>query len=87
MESDSIITVLDGHLWEEAMKILKKAPSRARVRRPKDGKNVLQVAILNDAPEKVCLRILQVHPGAAKYKCKKSHCQFTTYVLKLKVRY
>ena len=40
--------------------------------RPKDGKNVLQVAILNDAPEKVCLRILQVHPGAAKYKCKKS---------------
>ena len=71
MESDSIITVLDGHLWDEAMKVLKKAPSRARVRRPKDGKNVLQVAILNNAPEKVCLRILQVHPGAAKYKCKK----------------
>ena len=49
---------------------IKESSSRAR-EEAEGWKNVLQVAILNDAPEKVCLRILQVHPGAAKYKCKK----------------
>ena len=51
MESESVITILEGHLWGEALKLLKQSPSRARVRRPKDGKNVLQVALLNNAPE------------------------------------
>ena len=70
MDSESVITILEGHLWGEALKLLKQSPSRARVRRPKDGKNVLQVALLNNAPENVCLKILEVYPEGAKHQCK-----------------
>ena len=68
MDSDWIVDAIEGHLWDEVLSSLKKNPGRMKTVRKKDGKTPLHIAIMHDAPEKILLKMIELHKGKATFK-------------------